>query len=184
MKTPFRSLTFPMLLALAAPALAADAQPGSGDPMAAWKQPKVRAEEKDKKEIHALFGKMEAAGKKGDLEAAMALVDFPVLMVTDDSKGEAMGDAWTKEQWTEVMKPFYSKPMDAKMTHKANIFVVTDSLAVATDTWTMTTGGKTTSGRSSTLFIRRGGEWRIKAMMEGGWGEMPAPGQGQAGAGK
>lgn len=180
MKTLIRSCSVPVLLALVAPALAAEEKPGQGDPMAGWQPPKVRAEQKDKKEILAVFRKMDAAGKKADLEAAVALVDFPVLMVTDDSKGESQAAAWTREQWTEVMKPFYAKPMDARMTHSQSIFMVTDSLAAATDSWTMTMGGKTTSGRNATLLVRKGGEWRIKAMMEGGWGDMPMPAQEKA----
>jgi ketosteroid isomerase-like protein len=183
MKTPVRTSSVLALLALVAPALAAEQNAGQGDPMASWKPPKVRSEQKDKREILAVFAKMEAAEKKGDLEAAAAAVDFPVLMVTDDSKGEAQAASWTKEQWTQVMKPFYEKPMDAKMTHKPSIFMVTDSLATATDSWTMTMGGKTTSGRNSTVFIRRGGEWKIKSMMEGGWGDMPMPGLEKAGSG-
>jgi ketosteroid isomerase-like protein len=181
MKTHVRSWSTAALLALAAPALAAEGPPAQGDPMAGWQPPTVRSEEKDKKEIMALFGAMEAAAKKADLEAAAAMVDFPVLMVTDDSKGQAQAETWTREQWIEVMKPFYAKPMDATTKHKATIFVVTDSLATASDAWTMTTGKKTISGRSSTLFVRKGGEWKIKAMMEGGWGDMPMPGQAQAG---
>jgi hypothetical protein len=183
MNTLVRACSALVLLALVAPALAAEQSPGQGDPMASWKPPKVKSEQKDKKEVLAVFGKMEAAGKKGDLEAAIALVDFPVLMVTDDSKGEAQASSWTKEQWTQVMKPFYEKPMDAKMTHKPSIFVVTDSLATVTDSWTMTMGGKTTAGRSSGIFIRKGGEWKIKSMMEGGWGDMPMPGPEEASSG-
>jgi hypothetical protein len=182
MNTLVRCCSVTVLIALVAPALADEPQPAQGDPMAAWKPPKVQAEAKDKKEIMALFGRMDAAGKKGDLDAAAALVDFPVLMVTDDSKGEAQTAEWSRAQWTEVMKPFYSKPMEGKVTHKPTIFVVTDSLAVATDAWTMTAGRKTTSGKSSTLFVRKGGEWRIRAMMEGGWGDMPMPAEGQASA--
>jgi hypothetical protein len=181
MKTLVRTCSVLVLLGLVAPALAADEKPGQGDPMANWKPPKVREEQKDKKEILAVFGKMDAAGKKGDLEAAVALVDFPVLMITDDSKGEGQASPWTKEQWTEVMKPFYQKPTDAKMTHKPSVFLVTDSLATANDNWTSTAGGKTLSGRNSTILVRKGGEWKIKAMMEGGWGDMPMPAQEKEG---
>src|SRR6266496_5312230 len=80
------------LLVLASPALAqgdTTATPPAADPMAGWKPPKVTKEQADKREIMALFRQMEDAGKKGDLEAAASLIDFPVLMVTDDSNGEA-----------------------------------------------------------------------------------------------
>jgi uncharacterized protein (TIGR02246 family) len=154
----------------------------SDNPMARWVPPKVKNEAKNKQEIQALFKSMEAAGKKGDVDAAAALVDFPVTMITDDSKGQGMGEAWSREKWVETMKPFYAKPMkDVKVTHKPTVFLLSDSLATVTDVWTMDHGGKSITSRSSTLLIRRDGQWRVKAMAEGGWGDMATP-QTAAGA--
>jgi hypothetical protein len=166
-----------VLLAFASRAGAqADQQPsgGAADPMAGWKPPVVKSERKDRQEIQAFLKKMEDVGKKGDLDAAAALIDFPVMMITDDSKGQASGEAWDREKWVQTMTPFYrNAPKDMKVTHKPTIFVVTDSLATVDDAWTMTMGGKKTSGRSGMLLVRIDGEWRTKAMMEGGWGDMP-----------
>jgi uncharacterized protein (TIGR02246 family) len=160
------------------PALALGAeqtQGTAGGPMAGWVPPKVKAEAKDKEEIHALLHAMEAAGKNGDLDAAAGLVDFPVTMITDDSKGEAKGETWDRERWTEVMRPFYAKPMkDLKVTHKPNVFLLSDSLASVNDVATMTHGGKTVTARSSMTLIRREGKWRVKTMAEGGWGDVMA----------
>jgi Domain of unknown function (DUF4440) len=161
------------LLTLSTSAGAAEPAAGQQDPMAGWAPPKVKAEAKDKKEIQDLFLKMEAAGKKGDLDGAAAVIDFPVLMVTDDKKGEAAGETWTRAQWEQVMKPFYAKPMEATMKHEPAIFLVTDSLATANVKWTMKERGKTMTGRNALILIRKGGEWKVKAMMEGGWGDMP-----------
>jgi hypothetical protein len=66
------------------------------------------------------------------------------------------------------------------MKQKPTIFLVTDSLATVNVEWSMKMGGKTTSGRNSLLVIRKGGEWKVKAMMEGGWGDMPMPGEAPA----
>jgi uncharacterized protein (TIGR02246 family) len=155
----------------------------SEDPMAAWVPPKVKNEAKDKQEIQGLFKAMEAAARTGDLDAAAALVDFPVTMLTDDSKGEAMGDAWSREQWTQVMKPFYDTPMkDMKVTHKPTIFLLSDSLASVDDVCTMTKGGKTITSRNSMFVVRKDGKWRVKAMAEGGWGDMMAAAPATAGA--
>lgn len=170
-------LLVPASLALAAeePAPEGKKAAPSDDPMAGWVPAKVANETKDKQEILALMRSMEAAGKKGDLDAAAALVDFPVTMITDDSKGDAVGEAWSREQWVQVMKPFYDKPMkDTKVTHKPTIFLLSDSLASVDDICTMTTGGKTLRTRNSTLLIRRDGKWLVKAMAEGGWGDMMA----------
>ncbi len=42
-------------------------------------------------------------------------------------------------------------------------------------------GPKKVSGTSGLLLVRKGGEWKAKAMVEGGWGDMPMPGTAQAG---
>jgi ketosteroid isomerase-like protein len=135
----------------------------------------VKNAAKDKQEITALIKAMESAARTGDLDAAVALVDFPVMMMTDDSKGEAMGEPWSREEWLEVMKPFYEQLMkDMKVTHKPNIFLVSDSLASVDDVSTMKMGGKTITSRNSMFLIRREGKWRVKGMAEGGWGDMMA----------
>jgi uncharacterized protein (TIGR02246 family) len=147
----------------------------SDDPMAGWVPPKVTNAAKSKQEIQAVFRAMDAAGRTGDLDAAVALIDFPVTMITDNSKGEGMGEAWDREKWMEVMKPFYAKPMkDMKITHKPDVFLLSDSLATVDDVATMTKGGKSVVSRSSTLLVRRDGQWRVKTMAEGGWGDMMA----------
>jgi hypothetical protein len=165
------------VLALASPAFAAQtATPGeTKDPMAGWVPRKVTKPAADKQEIMALFKTMEDAEKAGNLEAAAAMVDFPVLMVTDNSRGQAMSDVWTKEKWTQVMAPFYQHPNpDMKVTHKPSVFLITDSLASVQDEWTMTMKGKKLSARDATLLVRKDGKWLIKSMTEGGWGDLMA----------
>ncbi|MGC3999355.1 MAG: DUF4440 domain-containing protein [Anaeromyxobacter sp.] len=163
---------------LALPALAEQPSTGS-DPMGGWKPPVVKHADKDRKELAAFFKQMQAASEKGDLEAAAALVDFPVLMVTDDAKGEAGGEAWTREQWIETMKPFYAQPMPAGMTSyaKPTIVLISDSLALVGTPWTMKMGKGKVTGTSGLVVIRKGGAWKAKAMVEGGWGDMMAAGQ-------
>ncbi len=168
------------LLLVPSVALAAQEKPAaaSGDAMAGWAPPKVKSEAKDKQEIHALFERMDAASRKGDLEAAAALIDFPVTMITDDSKGQGTGEVWSREQWTQAMKPFYDKPMkDAKVTHRPTVFLLTDSLANVTDVYTVAQGKKTITARTAMSLVRRDGQWRVKTMAEGGWGDAMAGGQ-------
>jgi uncharacterized protein (TIGR02246 family) len=167
------------LLLVPSLALAKEDQAGSQqqqDPMAGWVPPKVKNAAKDKQEIRAVFEAMEGAMRTGDIDAAVALIDFPVTMITDDSKGQAMGEAWDREKWTQMMKPFYAKPMkEMKVTHKPDVFLLSDSLASVDDTATMTMGGKSVTSRSSTLLARVDGKWRVKAMVEGGWGDTMGP---------
>jgi hypothetical protein len=189
MTTPARfALAVAVSFALAPHGFAEDKAAASGDPMAGWAPPVVKNEKKDRKEIEAFLKVMEAAAGKGDIDAAAALIDFPVLMVTDDAKGEGGGEAWTREQWTQVMKPFYAKPMPpgSQAPGKRTIVLLTDSLALVGSGWTMTMGPKKLSGTSGLVLLRKGGAWKAKAMVEGGWGDMPMPAAapGEAGAAK
>jgi len=176
----FARAALALSLALAAlPASAEDRPAAGGDPMAGWTPPVIKADRQDRKEIEAFIKKMEGAATKGDLEAAAALVDFPVLMTTDDAKGEAGGETWSREQWLQVMKPFYAQPMpaDAMTPGKRTIVLISDSLALVGSSWTMKMGPKRkVSGTSGLVLVRKGGEWRAKAFVEGGWGDMPMPG--------
>jgi hypothetical protein len=185
MTSPARfALALGLSAALVSPGLAADQAAAGADPMAGWTPPVVKNEKKDRQEIEAFLKKMEAAGTKGDLDAAAALVDFPILMVSDNSKGEGGGASWSREQWLQVMKPFYAKPMPSgSVTQgKRTIVLLTDSLALVGSGWTMNMGPKKVNGTSGLMLVRKGGEWRTKAMAEGGWGDMPMPGNspGQA----
>jgi hypothetical protein len=176
-------LTLLIAALVALPALAEEKPPPPSDPMAGWAPRKVAHEGQDRKEILALMKTMEEAGKKGDLAAAAAIVDFPVVMVTDDSKGQASAATWSKEQWTQVMAPMYEKPMEVKVTHRPEIFLASDSLATLNDVVTMTVGKKTITARNTTILVRKDGKWLVKAMMEGGWGDMmagPPPGEAKA----
>lgn len=177
MTTPAR-ISLALAVSLALPTAGFAEEKAASDPMAGWTPPVVKHEKTDRQEIEAFLKKMEAASSKGDLDAAAALIDFPVLMVTDNAKGEGGGEAWTQAQWTEVMKPFYAKPMppgSQKQGRRTFVFI-SDSLALVGAGWTMKMGPKKVSGTSGLLLVRKGGAWKAKAMVEGGWGDMPMPG--------
>jgi hypothetical protein len=145
----------------------------SDDPMAGWVARKVTNEAKTRKEIQAYISEMDRVSRKGDVDAAMALIDFPVLMVTDNAKGEVMAGQFDQEQWKQLMGPMYEKPMPKEMRvqHKPTITPLTDSLASVTDDWSMTVSGKRMTGRSHLLLVKVDGKWRAKSMVEGGWGD-------------
>jgi len=174
-----------LAIATALPARSEEQAAAGADPAAAWKPPTVMHADRDRREIASLMKRMEEAGAKGDVQAAAALMDFPVLMVTDTAKGEAVAGSWSREQWIEMMTPFYAKPMPAgTVSHgKPVIVLVSDSLATVGAPWTMKMGTRTVSGTSAMLLVRTGGAWKVKSSIEGGWGDMPMPAEGGASAG-
>lgn len=155
----------------------AETPKAGGDPMAGWTPRKVTpAQEKQAgKEIGQLLQKFEQASQKGDLDAAVALIDFPVLMTTDNKAGDAVSGPFTEEMWRKEMGPMYQNPPKMRTTHSPKVFLVSPALANVDDSWTMTMGKKKVAGRSSMLLVRKGGEWKVKSMVEGGWGDMPMP---------
>src|SRR5215467_5998074 len=72
----------------AKPAPPASAAPAAGmdmSKMGPWSRKPNEAQ--DKKEIAAFLKEMDELEKKGDMAAVLARIDFPVTMMTDDSKG-------------------------------------------------------------------------------------------------
>ncbi|MCK7482803.1 MAG: hypothetical protein M0C28_41060 [Candidatus Moduliflexus flocculans] len=70
----------------------------------------IKQEKLVKKELAAFFKAQEAAMKKGDLEACWAGVDYPVLMISDDAKGQGSGVMMTRDEYIASMKPFMETP--------------------------------------------------------------------------
>lgn len=181
-------------LVLTAPAWAQDkeykespaATGGSGTPMdmskmGPWTR-KPTNEAKTRQEIEAWVKEGDAIMKRRDFEADLARADFPVYMVTDDSKGVPMAETYDRQKFSEMMRPMFEQmPADMQVTHKLDVTVLSDSLATLTDNFTMTMGGKKVSGRSSATLVKREGQWKWKSYVEAGWGDAPSSGVGGSG---
>jgi hypothetical protein len=173
------------VLAAAPMAFADEAAAPSAAPAAAGKPDMSKSgpwtrkptnEKQTKKEIADFFKQGDEAEKKGDFDKSLAMVDFPVYMATDDSKGVPSTMTVDKDAYTAMMKPFWDNmPKDAKTTHKPTISVLSDSLANVVDDFTMTANGKKTAGRNQSILVKRDGQWKWKVMTEAGWGDMPPP---------
>jgi hypothetical protein len=137
-----------------------------------WTPRKVTHE--DKKGIEAMLTKIDNAWKTGDVAATAAMVDFPVYMVTDDSKGTVYTESWTKDMYmtnmTQAMKGMPDMK-DMKVKHNRKYDFLTDDMAMVYDNASMTMGKQTINTRSASLVIQKDGKWMIKSMMEGGWGD-------------
>src|SRR5262249_11698191 len=113
-----------------------------------------------KKEIAAFFKDMDELEKKMDLSAFLSHIDFPVFMLTDDTKGVPKAEAWSQEQYAAMMKPMMENmPKDVKVTHKPTVTVLSDSLVNVTDDFTMTMGKQKMSGRNMSVLVKRDGKW-------------------------
>lgn len=151
-----------------------------------WVPRKIEDEKRARREVEALMEEMHAAYREGNIAAAASLMDFPVYMVTDDWKGEAVTAEWDRDRWMERMGPLFRSPVpDLRQKHEHNVFIVSDSLANVDDEQRVRMGRTTVTIRSSSLVIRKGRRWLVKSVIEGGWGDsqlVKPPGEGAGAA--
>ena len=126
-----------------------------------------------KKEVQAFIAEEDKLFAAKNWDGMLARIDFPVTMMTDDSKGRASSRSATREEYLAEMKPFWEHaPADMKTTHKPTITVLSDSLAVIVDDFTMTMGKQKVTGKNSMTVMKVNGAWKVKTMVEAGWGDM------------
>lgn len=148
---------------------------GQSDQMG-WKARQVTRE--DKRGIDAYYRAADESLKSNNWDAIASQIDFPVLMVTDDARGEGNGSMWNREQWLRTMKQASAgTPQNAKISARRKPFFITNDLVIVEIENRMQVGNQKMNYRSADLLIRRNGQWRTKASIEGGWGEsMPSAG--------
>jgi hypothetical protein len=174
-----------IILGLSAGALADEkGAPPAGAPAAgAMDMTKVgpmsrKVTKEDKKGVDELYKTTEEAWKKGDLATLVDQIDFPVIMLSDDSKGQVQHFAATRDQWTAMMKPMLDnmpKEKDMKMKMKHTAHFLSDDLAVVVEETSMTMGKIKGSWKGFSVVTLKDGKWKIKQMAEAGWGDMKPP---------
>ena len=132
----------------------------------------------DKKGVEQLCKNMEEAWKTGNMDALLASIDFPVIMLSDDSKGAVQHFSATREQFAEIMKPMMAgMPKDMKMKHKRDFHFLSDTLALVVENTQMSMGKMKGKFKAfSVINKKEDGTWKVKQMAEAGWGDMKAPG--------
>ena len=131
--------------------------------------------DKTRAEIKAFYAEEEKLAQKGDFDATLSRIDFPVYMATDDLKGVPEAKEFTREEYVAMMKPFWEHmPKDMRTTHKPNVTVFSDSLVAVIDDFSMTTGKQKVTGKNLSFLVKRDGQWKWKMMAEPGWGGMSA----------
>lgn len=132
-------------------------------------------EAKTKKEIEAWFKEGDALEAKKDWDALINRTDFPVFMLTDTLAGVPSAEATSKEAYVAMMKPMWENSPPMTMKHKFTIAVLSDSLANVVDDFDMTMGKQKVKGKNAMILVKVGGAWKVKSMMEAGWGDTGAP---------
>jgi ketosteroid isomerase-like protein len=162
----------------AAPVAAAPASAPATMPDMTKMGPMSRAVTKaDKKGVDELYKAFEDAMMKGDINAAADLVDFPVIMLSDDSKGVTKTFKATRAHWIAIFTPFMpfmaDRPKDMKMSAKHTPTFLSDTLAVSIESNGMSMGKIKGKWSAMSVLTLVDGKWKFKEMAEAGWGDMP-----------
>jgi hypothetical protein len=129
----------------------------------------------DKKGVDELYKSVEEAMKKQDVNAYADLVDFPVIMLSDDSKGQVQHFVMAREPFIEMMKGFMTQPPPKDMKHKHTAHFLSDDLAVAIEEMSGTMGKVKGKWKAMSVLTLKDGKWKFKEMAEAGWGDMKPP---------
>ena len=136
----------------------------------------VKNEKQDQKELKAWFKAWEAAEKACDVEALANMIDFPVIMMSDSMAGKFSMMQLGRPEWVGMMKPFMTPEAakEMKMKRSGACFMLSDDLASCEGQMSGSMGPLKGKIRSHGLMTRVDGQWKMKTMVEAGWGDMPA----------
>jgi hypothetical protein len=135
-----------------------------------------RVTKEDKKGVEATYKAVDDCMKTADVNAFADLVDFPVIMLSDDSKGQVQHFQASREQFIELMKPMFTgMPKDMKVKHKQTPHFLSDDLAVSIEETEMSMGKMKGKWKGMSVLTLKDGKWKFKELSEAGWGDMKLP---------
>lgn len=136
---------------------------------------KVTNEKSIKKDVTEFYKQEDELMKKGDFDALFSRIDFPIYMVSDNAAGVTSSKEYSKEEYIAMMKPMWEQmPKDVKTTHKTNTTVLSDSIVLVVDDYSMKMGKEKFVGRNYGTLVKVAGAWKWKSMTEAGWGDVDA----------
>jgi len=159
---------------VAAPPPAAPAAPAAaqGPDMTKVGPMSRKVTKEDKKGVSDVYKAWDEAWKKGDVNALVDLVEFPLIMMSDNSKGEEKHFEASREQFLAMAAGFANMPKDMKMTAKHSPTFLSDSLVVSVNNNSMTMGKVKGSWHSFDVLTLKDGKWKFRQICEAGWGDM------------
>ncbi|GAB7047203.1 hypothetical protein JCM9534A_23290 [Catenuloplanes indicus JCM 9534] len=120
----------------------------------------------------AWFARYDAHTRDNDTEAMADMALFPLMVMTDDSAGECVGQVWDRPTFIAAMSMAGADSATVEFdNHRSPTFLDADLAVVTTDS-TMTIDGETTRTRYVDVMAKQNGEWRFKSMIQSGWGDM------------
>jgi len=136
-------------------------------------------EKSEKEQLDRFFEGWGNAWKAHDLDTVAGMIDFPVLMMTDDSHGDYSQSEMEEGPWIAMMKPLLAmRPEQGAETvrqekrsaaHRVTCFLLSDDLASCDGEASGDSAGSPL--RVEFVVSRTPDGWKVKAMTQAGWGD-------------
>lgn len=149
-----------------------EAAPAPGIDMTKMGPLSRKVTKEDKKGVAETYKAWDEAWKKGDVNALADMVDYPVIMMSDDAKGEEKNFEASREQFVGMMQGFANMPKDMKITARHAPTFISDSLVVSVNNNSLSMGKVHGTWHSFDVLTLVDGKWKFKQICEAGWGDM------------
>ena len=128
----------------------------------------------DTKQLMDWFDQYQARVLKNDLEAMADMAILPLIVMTNDSDGNAVTQEWDRETFKQALD-LSAQGVDLAnvsiMNERQPFFLSEDLAIVITDAVTSVAGDSQPS-RYVDIMFKKEGEWKYKSMIQAGWGDM------------
>jgi hypothetical protein len=118
----------------------------------------------------AWFDRYDAHARRNDTEAMADMALFPLVVMTNDSRGECVAQEWDRSTFIQAMD--MAAPGSVEIDNQRRPVFLNSHLAVVVTDSTVTADGQTQHMRYVDVMAKAGGEWRFKSMIQAGWGDM------------
>ncbi|GAB7037387.1 MULTISPECIES: nuclear transport factor 2 family protein [Catenuloplanes] len=118
------------------------------------------------------FARYDSHARDNDIEAMADMALFPLMVMTDDSAGECVGQVWDRATFVAAMSMAGAGSATVDFDNRRSPVFLDADLAVVTTDSTMTIDGEISRTRYVDVMAKEHGEWRFKSMIQPGWGDM------------
>lgn len=130
--------------------------------------------EKDVQHLLEWFDEYQKHVLKNDLDAMADMAIFPLIVITDDSEGNAVSQEWDRQAFKQALdlEAQGVDPATITITNKRTPFFLNENLAIVITDAVTTVAGESQPSRYADIMFKKDGEWKYKSMIQSGWGDM------------
>jgi hypothetical protein len=130
--------------------------------------------ENDVQHLLSWFEEYQKNVLKNDLDSMAEMAIFPLIVMTDDSEGNAITQEWDRQAFKQALdlEAQGVDPATIAITNKRTPFFLNENVAIVITDAITTVAGESQPSRYADIMFKKDGEWKYKSMIQSGWGDM------------